>query len=129
MSQDHPPLGELLRTVREFIDDITPKLDGQDRYHGLCAAYLVSIVERELTQGGALDRDEAATLIAFNGTSSALPDAYAELAGQIRRGQHDQRWDKLMALIIQHVVNKVSVSKPDYLHAMHRADPPRPEAS
>ena len=129
MSQDHPSIGELLRTVREFIDDITPKLDGQDRYHALCASYLVAIVERELVDGGGLDRDEAAALQAFNGAQSALPAAYAELASDIRNGQYDQRWDELMALLMQHVVNKVSVSKPDYLHAMHRAASPRPEAT
>lgn len=128
MSQDNPAFAELLRTVREFIDDITPKLEGQDRYHGLCASYLLSITEREGALGEAIDREEAAALAAFNGTRAPLPEAWAALAGDIRRGQCDERWDELMTLVTRHVVNKVRVSKPDHLHPMHGADNPPPEA-
>jgi len=121
MSQDNPSIPELLRTVREFIDEVTPKLAGQDRYHGLCASYLVSIVERELALGEAMDRDEQAALRAFTGRSEPLAAGYAELAREIRAGVHDARWDELAALLCAHVVNKVRVSKPDHLHPMHRA--------
>ena len=37
MSQDLPTLPDLLLTVREFIEEITPQLEGRDRYHAMCA--------------------------------------------------------------------------------------------
>jgi hypothetical protein len=129
MSQDNPAFVELLRTVREFIDDITPKLEGQDRYHGLVASYLLSITERESALGEAIDREEAAALAACTGTHAPLPEAWATLARDIRRGQCDERWDELMTLVTSHVVNKVRVSKPDHLHPMHGAATPQPEAT
>lgn len=121
MSQDNPSIPELLRTVREFIDEVAPKLEGQDRYHALCTSYLVSIVERELALGEAIDRDERAALAAFTGRDEPLPAGYAALAREIRAGSHDARWDALAALLFEHVVNKVRVSKPDHLHPMHRS--------
>ncbi len=121
MSQDNPSIPELLRTVREFIDEVTPKLAGQDRYHALCTSYLVSIVEREVALGAAIDGDEAAALAAFTGRSQPLATGYAELAREIRAGTHDARWDALATLLLAHVGNKVRVSKPDHLHPMHRA--------
>lgn len=121
MSQDNPPLAEILRTVREFIDGVTPGLDGQDRYHALCTNYLLGIVEREVALGDGIDREEAAALAAFTGRSEALAAGYAALAREIRAGVHDERWEALAALLLGHVVNKVRVSKPDHLHPMHRA--------
>lgn len=120
MSQDNPPIAEILCTVREFVDGITPQLDGQDRYHALCTSYLVSIVERELASGATFDRAELAALAAFTGRSQPLEEGYAELAREIRAGIHDTRWDALATLLFDHVVNKVRVSKPDHLHPMHR---------
>jgi len=121
MSQDNPSIPELLRTVREFIEEITPKLEGQDRYHALCTSYLVSIVERELAYGGAIDRDEQAALRGFTGRDEPLAAGYSALAREIRAGTHDARWDALATLLLEHVANKVRVSKPDHLHPMHRA--------
>jgi hypothetical protein len=120
MSQDNPSIPELLRTVREFIEEVTPKLAGQDRYHALCTSYLVSIVEREVELGEAIDRAELAALRAFTGRSQPLAEGYADLAREIRAGTHDARWDALAMLLFEHVVNKVRVSKPDHLHPMHR---------
>jgi len=128
MSQDNPSIPELLRTVREFIDEVTPKLEGQDRYHALCTSYLVSIVERELASGAAIDRAEQVALADFTGRDEPLPTGYAALAREIRAGHHDARWDALAALLFEHVTNKVRVSKPDHLHPMHHARDARPEA-
>ena len=33
MAHDQPDVPELIDTVREFLDGISAKLDGQDRYH------------------------------------------------------------------------------------------------
>jgi hypothetical protein len=120
MSQDLPDLPELLRTVREFVDEVTPQLDGRDRYHGLCASYLLTIAERELALGAAIDAEERANLAEFIGMEAELGHGYATLARAIRSGSLDERWDQLMTLLTRHVVNKVRVTRPDHLHPMHR---------
>jgi len=120
MSQDLPDLPELLRTVREFIDEVTPQLDGRDRYHGLCASYLLTIAERELALGADIDAEERANLAEFIGMEAELGHGYATLARAIRNGSLDERWDQLMTLLTRHVVNKVRVTRPDHLHPMHR---------
>lgn len=122
MSQDLPTLPDLLRSVREFIDDITPQLDGRDRYHALCAAYLLDLAQREIALGPQLDAAEKAMLAHFIGMETDLAHGYATLARAIRGGSLDARWDELMTLLLQHVVDKVRVTKPDHLHPMHRAD-------
>jgi hypothetical protein len=128
MSQDNPPLSEILRTVREFIDEITPRLDGQDRYHGLCASHLLAIAGRELDDGPAIDAAEAAALSAFGVTAAPLPAAWAGLGREIRAGRLDARWDELTALLLAHTVDRVRVSRPDQLHPMHRAGGAAPES-
>lgn len=122
MSQDNPPLPELLRTVREFIDEVTDKLKDQDRYHAMCASYLLAVAERELALGGEMDRVETAALISFTGQQQPLADSYAALAAAIRAGDCDARWEDTLSLLLRHVVNKVLVSRPAHLHPMHRTD-------
>lgn len=122
MSQDLPKLPDLLRTVREFVDEITPQLDGRDKYHALCASYLLDIVMRELSLGPAIDEDEKSMLTHFIGMETDLEHGYATLARAIRSGSLDARWDQLMTLLTRHVVNKVRVTRPDQLHPMHRED-------
>lgn len=121
MSQDNPPLAELLRTVQEFVDQITPRLEGQDRYHGLCVSHLLGVAARELTDGGAIDRAEADALAAYGAGGRPPAEAWAALAREIREGRHDARWDALVALLLDHTVNRVRVTRPDQLHPMHRA--------
>lgn len=122
MSQDLPKLPDLLHTVREFIDEITPQLDGRDRYHAMCAAYLLDVVQRELAMGPRLDAEERSMLAHFIGMDTDLEHGYATLARAIRSGSLDERWEQLMTLLLHHVVDKVRVTKPDHLHPMHRAD-------
>lgn len=122
MSQDLPKLPELLRTVQEFVDEITPQLEGRDKYHAMCASYLLDIVGRELELGPRLDADEKSLLARFIDMEPELEleQGYATLARAIRSGSLDARWDELMSLLMQHVINKVRVTKPEHLHPMHR---------
>jgi hypothetical protein len=115
MHRDAPELPEILRTVREFIEEITGRLNGQDRYHAMCANYLLAVAERELAQGPAVDAAEQAAF-------AHLPGNKAALAAQIRSGEFDAQWDELFPLMLNHVINKVRISKPEHLHPMHRAD-------
>lgn len=114
MHRDAPDLPEILRTVREFVDEITDRLGGLDRYHALCATYLLSVAERELAEGAAVDQAEQAAFSRWSGDPAAL-------ATRIRSGALDDEWEQLFPLLLDHVVNKVRISKPEHLHPMHRS--------
>lgn len=120
MQRDDPDLGEILRTVREFVAGITDTLAEQERYHAMCASYLLSVGLRELELGPAVDRAERATLAAFYGATGADAAGIAGLSRDIRAGRCDARWDETLALVLAHVVNKVRVSRPEHLAELHR---------
>ena len=82
VSQDRPAAVELLRTVREFVDSVRPKLAGEDQYHAVVAAYLLGILERELTLGSEFDRQEEFELARF--PRARIPPATGD--GRRRRG-------------------------------------------
>lgn len=120
MSQDLPSFPEIIRTVREFIEEITDELQDQDRYHALCAVHLLNIADRELGLGATLDAQEHRRLESFLERSGTLTELYATLGAEIRAGHCDQRWDEAFDLVLAHVIGKVRVTKPEHLDTMHR---------
>jgi hypothetical protein len=122
MILDRPTLPELLRTVREFIDSVTTSVPDKDRYHALCASYLLAVAEREVSTPAALDEAERQALERFMGETGSLTDLYDRFAIQLRDGRYDDRWDAALELILAQVIQKIRVSKPEYLHPMHRED-------
>ena len=65
MLQDTPDIAELLTTVHEFIDGISDKLDGQDKYFALCSMFLLEIVQRELKDWQPILTDDDEQLMSF----------------------------------------------------------------
>lgn len=120
MSQDAPSIDELLITVREFVDEIAPQLDGRDRYHALCASFVLEIVRREIARGEADETAERAMLARYLDAPASGPAGIAALARAIRAGGLDERFDELLADLTRHVVDKVRVTRPEVLHPMHR---------
>ena len=125
MSQDRPAATELLRTVREFVDSMRPKLAGEDQYHALVAAYLLGILEREFTLAPDFDQREHLELARFTGSAAPLPELLKVLCEGIRAGRHDDRFDELLALVLEQTANKVRVVRPDHLDPSHRRPPGR----
>ena len=123
MAHDWPDVPEMVRTAREFIEAVTPQLKGLERYHALCAAYLLEIVLRELGEWQPLETADDARLRDLAGAGPAVPRATltARLAARIRAGEFDQRMDELLAALTAHVVAKAAISKPGYLDDEHRA--------
>lgn len=119
MSQDPPSIDDLLVTVREFVDEIAPQLAGRDRYHALCASFLVEIVRRELGAGDD-DREERVMLERYLGPTEAGTAGLAKLAQAIRGGGLDDSFDELLNDLTDHVVRQVRVTRPEVLHPMHR---------
>ncbi|MGH8595195.1 MAG: DUF6285 domain-containing protein [Gammaproteobacteria bacterium] len=116
--QDQPALRDLLAVVGEFLGNIVDRVPDRDRYHALCCAYLIGVVDRELAHDGA--RDLAHRIKTFNGGQRALPEAIRALAAEIRSGDCDGRWDETFAIVLEHVIEKVRVSKPEHLDPLHR---------
>jgi hypothetical protein len=96
-----PAMADLLRTVRDYLGEITGELSGESRYRAQVAAYLLAMCERELAVPGAAD------------------DA-AALSAAIRGGAHDDDWDALVARLLDETVTAVAVTKPNHLAPLHR---------
>lgn len=120
MSQDRPSINDILLTVKKFLDDTGPKLEGEAKYHAQVSSYLLSICERELRLAGDFDRKEAAQLSAFLGAEAPLAAMTAEFCANIRAGKYDGNWDETLQLVLQQTIDKVKVVKPGHLAPMHR---------
>ena len=122
MAHDLPELPEMITTVREFIADITPQLDGLDRYHGLCAQFLLDATLRELAAWAPRETADDRRLRGLLGAPAEQPmsDVMVELCRAIRAGRFDDDLDTLGETLTAHVVDKVRVAKPAVLAPEHR---------
>ncbi len=117
MSRNAPDADEIIRTVDEFVARIADRTDGNERYDALCARYLLAVLQRELAGGAQIDRTEHKRLEVFLGETGATDDLVRKLAVAIRSGACDARWEEVSALVFAHVVDNVSMSRPDQLGA------------
>jgi len=123
MAHDWPHLREIVTTAREFIESVTPGLSGLDRYHGMCASYLLEIAERELAHWQAPDDVDDGRLrrLAAAGPEVPREELTRRVCERIRAGGFDACEDELRAELLAHVIAKVRVSKPGHLEPEHRA--------
>jgi hypothetical protein len=124
MRQDLPDLPDVLRTVRDFIDAITPVVPDKDRYHAMCCSYLLAVAEREVTGGAEASRRMAAALEALAGHTGLALDSAESLAVSLRAGALDEHWDAAFEAVLALVLARVRVSKPAHLHPMHQESVP-----
>ena len=123
MGQDLPTLPDLLRTVRAYIDDITPRVPDADRYHAMCCSYLLAVAEREVLAGPAAEGRMTQALDALRATTGlAVGDAEA-LASALRAGSLDAHWTAAFDTVLALVRARVDISKPGHLHPMHQETP------
>ena len=120
MSQDRPSLPEILKSVRELLDGLGPKVAPEARYDVRVAAFLIGIAEREVVSGGALDARAQSELAAFLGTEAPLGDLEKELAARLRRGELDDRIDEVLALLLPQLADKARIVRPSVVEEMHR---------
>ncbi len=122
MAHDWPSLPETISTVREYIDDLMPRLSGIDRYHALCSLQLLDVAQRELQEWQPLETADDARLRALAELGAEVPrdELTARLSAQIHAGKFDARMPELEAAMLQHVIAKVQVTKPGYLAPEHR---------
>ncbi|WP_119730304.1 DUF6285 domain-containing protein [Thermomonospora amylolytica] len=106
---DAPSAGELVAAVREYLErDVLPGLSGRTRFHGLVAANVLAVVERELALGPAHEAAHRERLAALG-----HPDDRS-LAAAIRAGDLDGRYAELKAALQDAVRDKLAVANPGY---------------
>jgi len=131
MFNDPPNVSELLLTVREYIEQLLPDLNRQDKYHGLCCTYLLDVVMRELEGLPNIDDQNNNRLKALLNNKDELSEAeiMSGLCASMRRGDQDGNLDQLLVLLTNHVSEKVRVSNPDHLDTKDypSSDTPRHE--
>ena len=122
MAHDWPSLPEIINTVREYIDDLTPRLTGMDRYHALCSLQLLEVAQRELSEWQPRESTDDARLRALAGLGTEVPrdELTARLCARIHAGLFDERMPELEAAMLEHVIAKVRITKPGYLAPEHR---------
>jgi hypothetical protein len=122
MSQYRPDLQEILRTVRELTVELMPHVDAKAKYDLRVAAYLLEMAERELTEGPALERKQRAQLeklLGHEANDALLADLEAELATRLRKGELDDRFDDVLAMVLEQTADSVRIVKPSHLDPLH----------
>jgi hypothetical protein len=120
MSQHRPDIGNILRTVRGFLDACAAQLAGEPRYHAQVCAYLLAIAEREIALAPGFDaaeRSRLAALLGHDGTPEALNTA---LAVGLRAGRFDAVLPQVLDTLLALAADQVAVVRPDHLDARHR---------
>ncbi len=122
--QNRPTAAELLEAVRELLTgEISPLIqDSGVRFKALIAANVLSIVERELTLGDALQNAELARLRALfpDQLLSDVPPREAirllnrELVAAIR-GADTEPSDQVREHVKQTLIDQLKVSNPKFL--------------
>jgi uncharacterized protein DUF6285 len=107
---DPPDPGQLVEAVRQFLEhEVQQATDGQVRFLVRVATNTLSVVERQLALGPGQQSAHAERLA---GLGYASDD---ELVEAIRRGELDQRFDEILAVLRQAVWDKVAIVNPRYV--------------
>lgn len=114
MAHDQPDIKELIVTVREFIQEITGELEGQSRYHALCASFLLEVVERELAAWQSRETQDDMRLKAILGEDVPTAEILPALCAKIRDGTYEAQENELFLTLLKHVEAKISVIKPKH---------------
>lgn len=122
MPQDRATAEELLAGVESFLrKDVLPQLSGGSIYKCRVAANMLSIVQRELAQGGAVDAAELDGLQQLLGRQSdkddvqdSVDDLNAEFCAKIRSGELDQQRQAVIDHTRRTLIDKVGIANPKY---------------
>jgi hypothetical protein len=106
--EDFVDTAELVRTVKEFLRQMTPALEPKMKFDTQVAAYLLDMVARELSNLPARKR---------------APDAAAvrSLCEQIRGGARDGEWQRTLEEVLTETIRQVKIVRPDHLSPERRS--------
>jgi hypothetical protein len=113
---DIPSAAQLLDAVRQFLEsEVLAVTEGRVQFHVRVAANVLSMVAREIALGPEQAAAHARRLEELGVHSDA------ELAGAIRAGALDSRWDEVRAVVEDTVTDKLAVANPRYLRRQGEA--------
>ena len=124
MSQPRPSIGNILETVRGFLDANAAQMEGESRYNAQVSSYLLAICEREMRLGAGFDAAERRELAAVLGHDGSAAELNAELAARLRAGRLDEAFPLVLDTLLAIAADKVAVVRPDHLDARHRPSGP-----
>ena len=109
---DRPTIDELLHAVEEFLQDESASASDRGRRFNLrLAANAVAIVRRQLAVGATQEVAHAARLARLEMGDDA------QLAAAIRGGALDDRYDEVLEIVREAVLDKLAVANPRYAEA------------
>jgi len=116
--QDRPDLGELLESVKRFLEEeiVAATDDQRIRFRARVAANLLSIAGRELSLDPQLDGAERTRLEGLLGRAGSASELNEELVRRIRAGEIDAGpgtpvWDHVRKTAVE----KLRIANPAYL--------------
>lgn len=115
MAQDRPNATNILETVRDFLEQLLPTLDGDARFKTRVSVHLLDIVARELGRAEEFERRECAALEALLHHQGELADLNRELSEQIRSGALDEQHERVFAHVLASIEDKLRIVKPRQL--------------
>ena len=110
----HPKTEELVQAVAHWIDQIRPALDPRNAFLARVAVNVLSVVQRELTEGPAAEARASAALAALLGHDGEFESLNAELCERIRRGEIDEATPGLLAALRTLAFDQLAIDQPKY---------------
>lgn len=118
MTQYRPAMDNLLTTVRQFLDDLAPQLDGETKYKTQVCAFLLAVCHRELAAGDAPDiADQAAWSSLLDGAQGSTDDLSRSLCAKIRMGSFDAEFDRVLDVVLARTTEAARLVRPDQVPA------------
>ena len=113
--REQPSAAELIDAVAGFItNELAPTLTGRLAFHARVAANALAIVRRELEQGPAADRADAARLTALLGMDGDNTTLTEELCRRIETGEIAADDPALIDHLWATTLATVAVDQPNY---------------
>lgn len=115
MAQDRPTAEDLLEAVRDFLQELLPRLEGDLLFRARVSMHLLGIVAREMREGPALDAAEQERLRNLLGRDGDLDELNRTLAARIRSGALDDQRREVFDHVRRTVADKLRIVNPRYL--------------
>lgn len=118
MTQYRPAMDNLLTTVRQFLDDLGPQLEGETKYKAQVCAFLLAVCCRELAAGSAPDAaDHAAWSRLLDGAQGSTNDLSRSLCAKIRSGGFDAEFNRVLDVVLARTAAAAHLVRPDQVSA------------
>jgi hypothetical protein len=117
----HPTTEELARAVALWIEEIRPSLDPRNAFLARVAVNVLSVVERELTQGPTAEGRAVAAMSGLLGHDGDFGALNSELCAKIRSGELTVETPGLLAALGVMAADQLAIDQPKYRSEIREA--------